>query len=177
LGTIHVRRRADAWGKMGEPKSKAGKRDIPLAPMVVNTLGAWQSICPKRDTGKIDQHGEPIVELDLVFPNGAGNVEMLSNIWKRFWSPLQIACGVTEDTGTVDPAGKPILRARYGFHMLRHAAASLFIAYLGWSPKRVQTVLGHSSINMTFDLYGHLFEDHDADREAMKKIEAAVVAA
>jgi integrase len=61
--------------------------------------------------------------------------------------------------------------------MLRHAAASLFIAHLGWTPKRVQTVMGHSSIAMTFDLYGHLFEDHDADREAMKKIEAAVIAA
>jgi hypothetical protein len=44
-------------------------------------------------------------------------------------------------------------------------------------PKRVQiVVMGHSSINMTFDLYGHLFEDLAADREAMKKIEAAIVA-
>jgi hypothetical protein len=30
---------------------------------------------------------------------------------------------------------------------------------------------------MTFDLYGHLYEDKDADREAMKKVEAAIVAA
>ena len=35
---IHVRQRADAWGKLGNPKSKAGNRDIPLTPMVVNTL-------------------------------------------------------------------------------------------------------------------------------------------
>jgi hypothetical protein len=26
----------------------------------------------------------------------------------------------------------------------------------------------------TFDLYGHLFEDKEADREAMAKLEAAV---
>jgi hypothetical protein len=32
-------------------------------------------------------------------------------------------------------------------------------------------------VNMTFDLYGHLFEDVEADREAMAKIEAAVRAA
>jgi integrase len=32
-GLIHVRQRADAWGHMGPPKSKAGKRDIPLAPL------------------------------------------------------------------------------------------------------------------------------------------------
>jgi hypothetical protein len=30
---------------------------------------------------------------------------------------------------------------------------------------------------MTFDLYGHLFEDKGADREAMKKVEAAIAAA
>jgi hypothetical protein len=38
----------------------------------------------------------------------------------------------------------PLPSPRYGFHSLRQAAASLFIAYLGWTPKRVQTVLGHS---------------------------------
>ena len=73
--------------------------------------------------------------------------------------------------------GKPILSHRYGFHMLCHAAASLFIQYLGWTPKRLQTVMGHSSINMTFDLYGHLFENIEADRADMAKIEAAVRAA
>ncbi len=36
--------------------------------------------------------------------------------------------------------------------------------------------MGHSSIQMTFDLYGHLFEDIEGE-EAMKKLEAAVVAA
>jgi integrase len=35
-------------------------------------------------------------------------------------------------------------------------------------------VLGHSSIRMTFDLYGHLFENLEAD---MAKIESAVSAA
>jgi integrase len=154
-GIIHVRQRADAWGHIGPPKSKAGKRDIPLAPIVINALRQWREDCPKG-------------ELQLVFPNGTGNVESLSNIRARFWVPLQRACEITAD-GRTD--------GKYNFHMLRHAAASLFIAHLGWTPKRVQTVMGHSSINLTFDLYGHLFEDHDADREAMKKIEAAVVAA
>jgi integrase len=37
--------------------------------------------------------------------------------------------------------------------------------------------MGHASIRMTYDLYGHLFEDREADREAMKKIEAAIAAA
>jgi integrase len=84
---------------------------------------------------------------------------------------------VSVDSGERNESGEPIIKAKYGFHMLRHAAASLFIQHLGWTPKRVQTVMGHSSIQMTFDLYGHLFEDLEADREAMKKIEAAIVAA
>jgi integrase len=166
-GFIHVRQRADAWGHIGPPKSKAGKRDIPLAPIVINALWSaarcpWRPGCPKSD---------------LVFPNGTGNVESLSNIRSRFWAPLQLACGISVETREAGPESKAILDSKYNFHMLRHAAASLFIAYLGWTPKRVQTVMGHSSVNMTFDLYGHLFEDHDADREAMKKIEAAIAAA
>src|SRR6478735_3713045 len=37
-GVIHVRQRADQWGTIGPTKSKAGMRDIPLAPLVVNAL-------------------------------------------------------------------------------------------------------------------------------------------
>lgn len=44
-------------------------------------------------------------------------------------------------------------------------------------PTRLQAVMGHASIAMTFDRYGHLFADHDNDREAMKRLQAAVVAA
>ena len=153
-GVIHVRQRADAWSNIGPPKSKAGKRDIPLAPIVVNALKQWRDECPKGP-------------LDLVFPNGSGNVESLTNIWKRFWIPLQIECGMTSNTG------EPL----YGFHALRHAAASLFIQYLKWSPKRLQTVMGHSSVRMTFDLYGHMFDDIEKDRADMATIEAAIRAA
>jgi integrase len=147
-GTIHVRQRADAWSKIGKPKSKAGKRDIPLAPIVTNTLREWKLTCPKGDLG-------------LVFPNGLGNVESIQNWYKRFWVPVQEQCGLPH----------------FGFHALRHVAASLFIAYLNWTPKRVQEVMGHSSITVTYDTYGHLFQDKAADRDAMKKLEAAIVAA
>jgi integrase len=149
-GVIRVRQRADAWHHVGKPKSAAGSRDIPLVPLCINALKQWKLACPKG-------------ELDLVFPNGAGNIESQGNILNRVWGPLQVAAGITD--------------ARYTFHSLRHAAASLFIAHLGWTPKRVQSVLGHASISMTFDRYGHLFADHEGDREAMKKLEAAIVAA
>jgi integrase len=143
-GVIHVRQRVDQWGTMGAPKTKAGKRDIPLAPIVVNTLRVWRLSCPKG-------------ELDLVFPTKDGKPQNMGNFHTHAWYPLLARCGVD-----------------YNFHMLRHAAASLFIAHLGWQPKRIQTVMGHGSIKMTFDLYGHLFESKDADREDMKRLEAAV---
>jgi integrase len=152
-GVIHVRQRADAWGNIGPTKSRAGKRDIPLAPIVTNTLKQWRSDCPKG-------------ELDLVFPSNRGTIELIWNIHEHTWYPLQIS-------GLTAPDGKH----RYGFHMLRHAAASLFIQYLGWTPKRLQAVMGQLSISMTFDFYGHLFENIEADRADMAKIEAAVRAA
>jgi integrase len=43
-----------------------------------------------------------------------------------------------------------------GLHECRHTFASLLIAG-GENPKAVQEFMGHSSIKVTFDLYGHLF--------------------
>ena len=153
-GTLTVSQRADAWRKIGAPKTDAGKREIPLVPMAINALKQWRLECPAS-------------ELDLVFPNNAGRVDSLPNIQRRVWEPLQIKCGL------LDASGHP----RYRFHSLRHAAASLFIAHLGWTPKRLQEVMGHASITMTFDRYGHMFSDPEGDKEAMKKLEAAIVAA
>jgi integrase len=49
---IHVRQRADQWGKIGLPKSKAGHRTIPLSPMAYNALSEWKLACPR--TGKTE---------------------------------------------------------------------------------------------------------------------------
>ena len=57
----------------------------------------------------------------------------------------------------------------------RHAAASLFIE-LGWQPKRIQAVMGHSLITMTFDTDGQLFPQGDVS-EDMRRLEAAIIAA
>jgi integrase len=60
-GFIHIRQRADVYGEMGEPKSRAGYRDIPAGPMVLNALRRWRLRCPKG-------------ELGLVFPNAKGGI-------------------------------------------------------------------------------------------------------
>ena len=49
---------------------------------------------------------------------------------------------------------------RVRFHDLRHTFASLLIQQKA-NPKYIQEQLGHGSIKVTMDIYGHLFEgDH-----------------
>ena len=115
---LTVRQRADRWNKIGSPKSAAGKREVPLAPMVVNTLREWKLAGPKG-------------ELGLVFPSRQGNVESLPNLHRRGLGALQVAAGITSDRE----------HPKYGLHAFRHAAASLFIEQ-GFSPKRVQALMG-----------------------------------
>jgi integrase len=64
--------------------------------------------------------------------------------------------------------------ACYGMHSFRHAAASLFIEQ-GFSPKRVQVLMGHSTIQTTFDTYGHLFPAPEDDKVAMRQLQARLV--
>lgn len=151
---IDVRRRVDRFNKFGPPKSEAGTRTIPMSPLLLNTLKAWRLACPKG-------------ELDLIFPNGAGNVENHGNLLSRVFWPIQIAAGVT-----VLRDGRP--DAKYSLHALRHACAALWIEQ-GFGPKRIQVLMGHSSITQTFDRYGYLFEAREADTTAMAAITAKLV--
>ena len=57
------------------------------------------------------------------------------------------------------------------FHDLRHFFASMLIAQ-GESAKYIQDQLGHSSIQVTFDTYGHLFPQ--SRRDAADKLDAAL---
>jgi integrase len=150
--TIRVEQRADEWGTMGMPKSAAGQRTIPMSPTVFNTLREWKLACPKAALG-------------LVFPNQVGTVQQHHNLVSRVWRPLQRAAGL------VDAAGAPL----FNFHTLRHFAASWMIE-LGFSPKRLQVLLGHSSIQMTFDRYGHLLASVEDDHEKFARGELGLVA-
>ncbi len=51
---------------------------------------------------------------------------------------------------------------RWSPHELRHSAASLLLA-MGVPLKLVSDVLGHSSIRITADVYGHLLDDAKAE--------------
>jgi integrase len=162
---INVTQRADASHKIGKLKSKAAYRSLRLSPMVLNALREWKLACPKGD-------------LDLVFPNGLGKVESYANLIEHGFCPIQIAAGVFTLAPVLDESGKPVMRevARYGLHALRHACASLWIEQ-GHNPKQIQKLMGHSSIKVTFDTYGHLFADPDADQRAAEGVEFRLLGA
>ena len=98
------------WGSIGSPKSDAGKRTIPLAPMVINALKEWRLACP-RGTGRSSipkRKGQPGTDyLDPLSRPGADAT----------------AAGITEPTSR-----------NTACTALRHAAASLFIEQ-GFQPE------------------------------------------
>ena len=146
-GELNVRQRADRYGVIGNPKSKAGHRAVPLPSQVVQALREWKLQCPKG-TG-------------LVFPAVSGDGVALHNNTVRAFTVAVSAAGIT----TKDGAPKYT-----GLHALRHFYASWCINPenrdgLGLPPKVVQQRLGHSSIMMTMDVYGHLFPEN-ADAHA-----------
>ena len=153
-GEIHVRQRADRYNVIGRLKSEAAERTVPLPPMVVNALREHRIACPKSEN-------------DLVFLNGAGNVQAHNSIINYGLIPTQIAAGIVTKTG----------KAKYtGLHSLRHFYASWCInrradGGLELPLKVVQARLGHASIQMTADVYGHLFRDrHGAELAAAEKV-------
>jgi integrase len=168
-GELHVRQRADKHNTFAAPKSEAGERTVPLTPTVLAELRKWRLACPKGALG-------------LVFPSSTGRVQSLANIATRGWIPAQIAAGVrtiekdADGKVIVDQHGHPVRVAKYpGLHATRHFFASWCInrrqdGGLELPGKVVQERLGHSTIAMTMDTYGHLFPRGD-DREELAAAE------
>jgi integrase len=157
--TITVSQRADKFGTVGSPKAPSSRRTVPVPPLVVNTLKEWKLACPKG-------------ELGLVFPDAAGQVERYQHIQRDRWHPLQVAAGVANEEG----------EAKYsGLHGLRHFFASWCAnsrdrGGLGLTLKETQARMGHSTLAMTADTYGHLFPSTD-DAEVLAAGERALMGA
>jgi integrase len=137
-GELHVRQRADRYGKIGSPKSDSSRRTIPLAPDLLMALKKWKLACPKG-------------EADVVFPTSTGRIDHHANMLRGL-APIMIAAGV------VDKKGEP----KYALHAFRHFFASWCVNPTARGgrelpAKEAQGLLGHSSIVMTLDLYGHMF--------------------
>lgn len=139
-GGIRIVQDIEEDGTIGRPKSAASYRFIPMPDCYMRQLRHWRKLCPDSD-------------LDLVFPNWSGNAEFLSNLNRRGWRPVLSEAGIVTDDGS----------PKYPPKSLRHARASLEIES-GANPKEIQRLMGHSSIKVTYDVYGHLFEAHDERR-------------
>jgi integrase len=152
---LHVRQRADRFNVIGQPKTASSTRTVPLAPELLSALKVWKLACPKGEAG-------------LVFPTGTGRPELHSNI-RRGVRPIVIAAGLVHKNG----------EPKYSMHALRHFFASWCInrkvdGGRELPAKVVQALLGHSSIVMTLDRYGHLFPRGD-DRAELAEASRALL--
>lgn len=120
-------------GRIVPTKTTAGKRQVRLSAEAVRVLREQRLACPPN-------------ELGIVFPSPGGCVWRKDNFMARVFRPA-------------------VRRARLAplrFHDLRHTYAALMVA-AGAHPKLIQAQLGHTSINVTLNTYGHLFPDAFVD--------------
>lgn len=80
---------------------------------------------------------------------------MHTNVMNRFFYPALRRAGLRQ----------------VSFHSIRHSNASIRIQ-AGQNIKYIQTQLGDASINMTMDVYGHLFNDLDFNRKQVDLLES-----
>ena len=90
------------------------------------------------------QAGQTSIAGDLVFPSQAGTVLDPANLVRRYFLPC------------VEKSGLRRIR----FHDLRHTFGSLLIQD-GAPLPYVKEQMGHSSIQITVDIYGHLIPGAD----------------
>lgn len=116
------------------PKTKQGVRTISLDPRTVATLRAWRKAQREEQLA----WGPGYQQSGLVFTREDGSPvhpTSLANVFDRL----------------VRSSGLP----RLTVHGLRHTFATLALQ-AGEHPKKVQEVLGHSSISVTLNIYSHV---------------------
>jgi integrase len=133
-GTIHVRHSWPRDGALTEPKTKAGTRDVPIAPGLVDLLVTI------KPTDATDEH--------FVFSTTGRAPVAYWNFRDRGFVPALARAGL---------AGKGIT-----IHGLRSAAISLYAAR-GLSMLEVATVMGQADPGVTWKHYARLFDRSDVD--------------
>ena len=128
-------------GELVPLKRGASRRVLRLSPPLVVILRRHHAQLDRQQL-KAGQHWH---DNDLVFPSQVGTPRKAANLWLS-WKRLLKRLGLTD----------------YKFHELRHTAASLAIAE-GASLFHVSRMLGHSSISITADIYGHMTDEGRED--------------
>lgn len=128
--------------KISVTKTPAGRRFIELSPATFDMVTHY------RDHHAVES------EYDLVFPTATGQWQSIDNWRKR---GFRAAC---EEAGLVDEIeedGVKVQKPRYRPYDLRHFYASMLIERRV-NLKRIQTLMGHSDIQTTLNVYGHIIE-------------------
>jgi len=124
-----------------EPKSRAGRRTVPLLAVLRDYL--------TQHLRRMGRSGD-----DLVFGRSSAQAFYASTVdgrAKRAWK----AANKCEHPAGEREGCKPELLVPISLHLCRHTFASLLIDS-GANPKAIQEFMGHSKIQTTFDVYGHL---------------------
>jgi integrase len=118
-------------GTLSTPKTENSVRYIDMPQELVKVLKEWRLRCP---------HSKD----NLVFPNREGNYQDINNLVKRKFQKV------------LNKAKIDVIR----WHDLRHTYASIMITLSQTVPiKYIQHQLGHASIQITMDRYGHLMPE------------------
>lgn len=131
-----------------ESKTERGRRTVRLVPAAVDALKTQRQELADKSAGLRGGW----VEEDWVFPSDLGTKWDLSNFRKAF----KKAC-LEAGLGDWTP------------HELRHTAATWMIDS-GLPLKVASETLGHASITVTADVYGHLIKPSDAVADAFESL-------
>jgi integrase len=139
-GVLTVRHQLQQVGSewvLVPPKTRSSERRVPLPPQATAALEAERE---RQDRARIAA-GDRWIDNGLVFtlPNGR---------------PVSGRCALNWFAVALAAAGLPPMR----FHDLRHAYATLLITIEN-NPRVVMELMGHSTIAVTMNLYGHVSED------------------
>lgn len=149
-----------------EPKTASGTRTIPLQESVVRALKRQKiNQAHHRLSGKWN----PPTGFDgLVFAGRKGQPQWRSCIAESL-EKIILAMN-EEEKETADREHRtPIFMEHINLHACRHSFATRCLE-AGIAPKIVQSWLGHSSIEITLDLYSHV--NQDVSFENMRRLEA-----
>ncbi len=126
-----VVRRSYTSNRFQKPKTKLSRRSVNMTPSVIQILKEHRM-----------KKGNPSAST-LLFDRGDGKPQDPTNLSKKIWTRILQGAGVRESVR---------------IHDLRHTFCSMLLAQ-GASPKYIQSQLGHSSIMVTMDRYGHLMPE------------------
>jgi len=120
--------------RFSEPKTKAGRRQVPILPNIVPVLKEHKA---RQDAEKAEA-GSAWNSENLVFCSNVGTVI----------EPRRVCTTMDKIT---DAAGLP----RFTFHALRHTFATRMLE-ANVPAKVVQDVLGHADVTLTLNTYSHV---------------------